>query len=85
MRLLLSLIVGARKNSRPVPHHYIRLVTDFDPSTIPDVAPIKAIPDNPVKAEVIDVDAPSPAALEGTAQPAWVSEQKWLDDIRNMN
>jgi hypothetical protein len=57
---------GAKKTTRPVPHHYIRLVTEVDPLTIPDVAPLKE--------EVIIVDAPSP---QDTKIKPWLAEQQW--------
>lgn len=56
--------------TRPVAHHYIRLITSIDPSTIPDISSMK------LEDDVIEVDAPEPhAAL--SSEDSWVSKQKW--------
>jgi hypothetical protein len=60
------LMAGAKKTIRPVAHHYMRLVTDVDPSTIPDAPPVKE--------EVIVVDEPSP---QDTTTKPWIEEQQW--------
>jgi len=57
---------GPKKTIRPLAHHYMRLVTDIDPETIPDVPPVKD--------EVIVVDEPSP---QTPAPTPWVSQQRW--------
>lgn len=51
----------------------MRLVTDLDPTTIPEA--------NPVKAEAIDVDALSEQVP--LAEHSWASQQKWYQ--RNPN
>jgi hypothetical protein len=64
--LFVLLMAGAKKTTRPVAHHYMRLVTDVDPSTIPDSPAVKE--------EVIIVDEPSP---QDTTTKPWIENQQW--------
>ena len=60
--------LGPKKTTRPVAHHYIRLVTELDPSIIPET--------KPVKSEVMEMDETSlqnGVALEGS----WMTKQRW--------
>src|ERR1700689_1551761 len=54
---------GPRKTTRPVAHHYLRLVTNLVPSTLNEEQPIKT---------EMDVDA-APVATE----PEWMKDKKW--------
>lgn len=59
---------GPKKTTRPVPHYYIRLVAEIDPTLIST--------DHPqVKSEVIDLDQTSPQAT--IAQDSWLTQQHW--------
>jgi hypothetical protein len=58
--------------TRPVPHHYIRLVTELDPSIIPQVKHIKQ---EPVKEEVIEIDAKEDPDTK--KEPSWTTTQNW--------
>jgi hypothetical protein len=54
---------GPRKTTRPVAHHYLRLVTNLVPSTLNEAQPIKS---------EMDVDG-APIATE----PEWMKDKKW--------
>ena len=56
-------ITGPRRTTRPVPHHYIRLVTNLEPSVLTESEPIKS---------EMEVDR-APDAKE----PEWMKDQKW--------
>jgi hypothetical protein len=60
-------IKGPKKTTRPVAHHYIRLITDIDPTTIPADTPVKS------EEDVIDVDPPSPHITTDS----WVTKRQW--------
>jgi hypothetical protein len=61
-----QLTSGPKKTTRPMAQHYIRLLTDIDPATIPDVSPVKS--------EVIDEDQ---ADGQDTSKLSWLSQQHW--------
>jgi len=54
---------GPRKTTRPVAHHYLRLVTNLVPSTLNEAKPIKS--------EMEVDDAPT------TTEPEWMKDKKW--------
>ena len=60
--------LGPKKTTRPVPHHYIRLVTELDPSIIPETKPVKS-----EDIETDETSLPNGVALEGS----WMTKQRW--------
>ena len=54
---------GPRRTTRPVPHHYIRLVTNLEPSVLSECEPIKS---------EMEVDG-----VADVKEPEWMKDQKW--------
>ena len=71
-RIVELTLKGPKTVTRPVPHHYIRLVTELDPSTIP---PVKDVKQESVKQEVIEVDADGDSDTK--KEPSWITNQNW--------
>ena len=54
---------GPRKTTRPVAHHYLRLVANLNPATLNEAQPIKS---------EMEVDG-----MPVTTEPEWMKDKKW--------